>query len=94
MCPVPESDGHDPPGLVCDFVPSLAAVIDYVVVVLEDAIGQVVVSHELPEIFDRVQLRRSWRQRQQGDVISRPWLCASRPDRGSAQRDGRAGSVC
>ena len=56
MRPVPESDGHDPPGLVCDFVPSLAAVIDDVVVVLEDAIGQVVVSHELPEVFDGVQL--------------------------------------
>ena len=71
MCPVPESDGHDPPGLVCDFVPSLAAVIDDVVVVLEDAIGQVVISHELPEIFDGVQLRRSWRQRQQGDVVGK-----------------------
>ena len=54
MRPVPESDEHDPPGLVCDFVPSLAAVIDDVVVFLEDAIGQVVVPHELPEVFDGV----------------------------------------
>ena len=71
MCPVPESDGHDPPGLVCDFVPRFAAVIDDIVVVLEDAIGQVVVPHELPEVFDRVELWRSGRQRQQGDVIGK-----------------------
>jgi hypothetical protein len=41
-------------GLVSDLVSSLAAVIDDVVLVLEAADGQVVVPHELPEVFDGV----------------------------------------
>jgi len=71
MRPVLEPNGHDPRGLDCNFVPSVAAVIDDVVVVLKDAIGQAVVPHELPEVFDGVQLWRSWRQRQQGDVVGK-----------------------
>jgi len=57
MGPIPQSDGHDPPGLVDDPVPGVAAVFDDVVLVLEDPVGEVVVAQELPEVFDRVQLR-------------------------------------
>ena len=35
----------------------------------EDAVGEEIVAHELPKVFDRVQLGRFWRQRQEGDVL-------------------------
>ena len=35
----------------------------------EDPVRQPVVAHELPDILHRVQLGRSWRQRQDGDVV-------------------------
>ncbi len=38
MCPVPQSDCHDAPWLIGKFVPGLAAVVDNVVVGLEDAV--------------------------------------------------------
>jgi hypothetical protein len=46
----------------------MAAVIDDVVVVAEDAVGQPVVVHELPDVFHDVELGTFRRQRQQGDV--------------------------
>ena len=42
--------------------------VDDVVVGFEDAVRQPVVAHELPDVFDRVEFRASWRQRHQGDV--------------------------
>ena len=39
MGPITHADGHDAPGLIGQFVPRLAAVIDNIVVGLEDAIG-------------------------------------------------------
>ncbi len=38
MCPVPQSDCHDAPWLIGKFVPGVAAVVDNVVVGLEDAV--------------------------------------------------------
>ena len=63
------ADGHDRPGLVDELVPGLAAEGDDLVVGLEDPVGEPVVAHELPDVFDRVQLGRSRRQREQGDVV-------------------------
>lgn len=45
---------------------------DDVVVVAEDAVGEPVVPHELPDVLHDVQLRAFRRQRQQGDVV---WHC-------------------
>ena len=56
MCPLAQSDGHDPPGLIDKLVPSLAAVVDEIVVGFEDAVREPVVAHELPDIFYRVEL--------------------------------------
>ena len=42
--------------------------VDDVVVGFEDPVGEPVVAHELPHVFDRVELRASRRQRQQSDV--------------------------
>lgn len=41
---------------------------DNVVVAFEYAVGEPVLTEELPDVFDRVQFWCSWWQRQQGDV--------------------------
>jgi len=68
MCPVAQADGHDAPRLVDEFVPGVAAVIDDVALGVEDAVGQPVVSHELPDVLDRVELGAFGWQRHECDV--------------------------
>ena len=51
-----QSDRHDAPWLIDELVPSLAAMVDEIVVGFEDAVGEPVVAHELPDVFDRVEL--------------------------------------
>jgi hypothetical protein len=68
VSPLAQSDGHDAPGLIDQVVPSLAAMIDEIVVGFEDAVGKPVVAHELPDILDRIELGAFWRQRNDGDV--------------------------
>ena len=50
-------------------VPGIAAVVADVVVTLEDPVGEPVLAQEAPDDFDRVQLRRPWRQGQECDVL-------------------------
>ncbi len=69
MCPFAQSDGHDVPGLVDKFVPGVAALVDDVVIGSEDAIGEPVFAHELPDIFDRIELWRFRWQRHKGDIF-------------------------
>jgi hypothetical protein len=66
--PFAQSDGHDPPGLVDELVPCLAAVIDEIVIRFEDAVGEPVVAHELPDIFHWVEFGAFRRQGDNGDV--------------------------
>jgi hypothetical protein len=66
--PLAQSDGHDPPGLIDELVPSLAAMVDEIVVGFEDAVGEPVVAHKLPDIFHRVEFGRFRRQCYYGDV--------------------------
>ena len=47
----------------------VAAVTDDVVVVLEHAVGEPVVAHEMPDVLHHVQLGAFRRQRQQADVV-------------------------
>ena len=68
MSPVAKADGHDAPGLAGQPVPRLAAMGDDVVVGAEDLVGEPVVPQELPDIFLRVQFRRTGWQRQKGNV--------------------------
>ena len=56
MCPVSRSDGADGFGLSEEFVPGVAAGLDYRVVVLKDAIGEPVLTEVLPDVFDRIEL--------------------------------------
>ena len=55
MCPVTQADGHDAPRLIDEGVPGMAAVVEQVIIGYEDPVGEPVVAHELPEVFDRVQ---------------------------------------
>jgi hypothetical protein len=50
-----QPDGHDFPRTVDERIPSVAAVIDDIVVGFEDAVREPVVAHILPDIFDRVE---------------------------------------
>lgn len=68
MRPIAQSDGHDAPWLIDELVPSVAAMVDDVVVGFEHAVRQPVVAHELPDILGGVQLGTFGRQRQNGDV--------------------------
>ena len=68
MSPFTLTNGHDFPGLIDEFVPGEAAVIDDIVVGFEDTVGEPVVAHELPDILDRVQFGTSGRQRHEGDI--------------------------
>ena len=68
MSPLAQSDGHDAPWLIGEAVPCEAAMVEDVVVGFEDAVRQPVVAHELPDVFDRVELGAFRRQRQQRDV--------------------------
>jgi hypothetical protein len=47
VSPTAHSDGHDDPGLLGELVPSIAAVIDEVVVAGEDPVGEPIVADEL-----------------------------------------------
>ncbi len=68
MRPLAQSDGHDSPRLIDELVPSLAAVVDEVVVGCEDAVGKPVVAHELPDVLDRVEFGGFRWQGKNGDV--------------------------
>ena len=46
----------------------MAAVVEDIVVGLEDPVGEPVIAQELPDVFDRVELGRAARQRQQRHV--------------------------
>src|SRR5882762_4516761 len=51
MCPTAQANRHDGPGLVGERVPGVAAVIEDVVIGAEDAVGEPVVAHELPDVL-------------------------------------------
>ena len=69
MRPFAASDGHDAPRLIDEFVPCLATMVDDVVVRCEDAVGEPVIAHELPDILDRVEFGTFGRQRDDTDIV-------------------------
>src|SRR3954453_8500854 len=68
MSPVSQADGHDKPGPISELVPRLAAVVEDVWIGGEDAVGDPVLAHVLPDVLGRVQLRRLGRERYKRDV--------------------------
>lgn len=96
MRPTTAADGHDAPRLVDQLVPSLAAVIDDVVVGGEDPVRQPVVAHELLDVLDRVELGALGWQRDDADVAGDLELAGGVPsglihqhNRVSAGRNGK-----
>ena len=61
---------------------------DDVIVALEDPVREPVVAEELPDVLDRVQLRRSRRQRQERDVPRHDERPCEMPSRLVEQQDG------
>ncbi len=76
-----QSDGHDFPGLVGKVVPGECAEVDDLVIGAEDTVRQPVLSHELPDVLDRVEFGAFWRQGQQGDVAGDVQLSGGMPPR-------------
>ena len=64
MGPIAQPDGHDAPRLIDELVPRVAAMVDDVVIGFEDAVGEPVVAHELPDVFGGIEFRAFGRQRQ------------------------------
>jgi len=56
MRPVPQSYGHNFPGLIDQFVPCLTTDGYNFVPGFEYSVGEPVIAHELPYVFDRVEL--------------------------------------
>jgi hypothetical protein len=81
------------PGLVDELVPGIAAVVDDVVVGLEDAVREPVVAHELPDILDRIEFGRLRRQRHNGDVGGHDQFRRQMPSGLVGEKDG-VGSRC
>jgi hypothetical protein len=93
MRPLAQSDGHDAPRLVDELVPCLAAVVDEIVIGFEDAIGEPVVAHKLPDVFDWVELGAFRRQSDDGDVGWHDEACRHVPTSLIDNKDG-VGSWC
>ena len=68
MRPLAQSNGHDAPGLIDKLVPSLAAMINEIIVGFEDAVREPIIAHVLPDVFDRVEFRGFRRQGDDGDI--------------------------
>ena len=64
LSPKPEADGGDAPRLGLRFGQCVAATGNDIFVVFEDAVGEPVVAHVLPEVLDGVEFGASWRQGQ------------------------------
>ena len=88
MRPISQPERHDCPGLIGQPVPSMAAVGDDIIVVLEDPIGEPVLAHELPDVLLRVQLRRLRRQRHEGDIFRQLEFSGGVPSSLVEQNDG------
>ena len=63
------SDGGDAAGLSDQFVPGLTAMIEDLIVGIEDAVGEPIIAHELPDVFNRVERGTFGWQRDDADVV-------------------------
>ena len=96
MCPISQTDGHDGPRLIDEFVPGIATVVEDIVVGEEHAVGEPVVADELPDVLDRVEfgaLRRQWHERdvgRYGELVRQvPSRLVKEQYGVAARRDGR-----
>lgn len=83
------------PWLIDEIVPRFATVVEDIVVGREYTVGEPVITHELPDVLDRVEFGTFGRQRDDADVIGHDELSGRVPsslihqhDRVSAGSDG------
>ena len=57
MGPLTLADGFDFARFIDEFVPGFAAAVDDLFLGLEYDVGEPVVSHVLPDVFDRIEFR-------------------------------------
>lgn len=93
MGPFAQAKRHDAPWLIDEAVPGEAAMIDDVIVGFEDAIGQPVVAHVLPDIFDRIQFGAAGWQWHEGDIAGHDQLCRAVPS-GLVEKQDRMRAWC
>ena len=79
MCPIPQPERHDPPGLIDEFVPRITTVIDDIVVAGEHAVGEPVVADELPDVLLGVELRALGGQRNDRNVVRHDEMLGEMP---------------
>ena len=63
------SDEHDAPRLADQLVSGITAMADDLVVGFDDAVGEPVIPHELPDVFDRIEFRTFGRQWDNADIL-------------------------
>lgn len=88
MRPLTCADGHDGPWLIDELVPGLAAEGDDFLVGIEDAVGEPVLAHELPDVLDRIELGRPGRQGHEGHVVGHTQLAGEMPSGLIEQQEG------
>ena len=69
MRPFADPNGHDARWLADQLVPSITAMIDNLVVGFEDAVGEPIIPHELPDVFDGIEFWAFGWQRDDADVL-------------------------
>ena len=93
MSPIAHGDGHDFPGLIDELVPSFAAEAEESFVGREDAVREPVVAHELPNVFDGVELGAFGRKGKESDVWRHDEAVGQMPP-GLIEEKHRLGSWC
>lgn len=63
------SDGHDALGLADQLVPSITAMIDDVVVGFKNVVGEPIIPHELPDVFDGIEFWAFGWQQDDADIL-------------------------
>ena len=88
MGPLSDSDRHDEPGAIDQFIPVEAAMIDDVFVAGEDAVREPVVAHILPNVLNWIELGRLGREGDERDVFGRLQRRGDVPPRPVDEHDG------
>ena len=73
-----------------EFVPGLTAMVEQIVSVEEDAVGQPVVAQELPDGLDRVEFGTFGRQGDEREIVGDVELAGRMPSRLIEDEDGAA----
>ncbi len=88
MGPLSDSDRHDEPGAINQFIPVEAAMIDDVFVAGEDAVREPVVAHILPNVLNWIELGRLGREGDERHVFGQLQLRSDVPPRPVDEHDG------